>query len=229
MKYVTLAKSPQIVVEEAPIPEDVEQDLMSVLEAQDEQNGVGQVSEMSMFASENVELKKVVAELLGVFINMMISDKAAINVNKKSIKEDITQSKDKEKDIITRELRDMQKDERQVENLMKNLRIGDWNVGGTKGLRFYVAETYEQERAAMESEFQREEMIAKQENRLKKNDKVTQRMRDVFTTEQEENMQQDALVEAEIEDDFRLQGDDDEYGADDDGEYNQRDGGLGDD
>jgi hypothetical protein len=229
MKYVTLAKSPRIVVDEAPIPEDMEQELMSVLQAQDEQNGVGQVSEMSMVASENVELKKVVAELLGVFINMMISDKAAINVNKKSIKEDITQSKDKEKDIITRELRDMQKDERQVENLMKNLRIGDWNVGGTKGLRFYVAETYDQERAAMEFEFQREEMIAKQENRLKKNDKVTQRMRDVFTTEQEENMQQDALVEAEIEDDFRLQGDDDEYGAEDDGEYNQRDGGLGDD
>jgi hypothetical protein len=225
MKYVTLAKSPQIVVAEAPIPEDMEQDLMSVLQAQDEQNGIGLVSEMSMVASENVELKKVVAELLGVFINMMISDKAVINVNKKSIKEDITQSKDKEKDIITRELRDMQKDERQVENLMKNLRIGDWNVGGTKGLRFYVAETYEQERAAMESEFQREEMIAKQENRLKKNDKVTQRMRDVFTTDQEENMQQDALVDAEIQDDFRLQGDDDEYGAEDDGEYNQRDGG----
>ena len=229
MKYVTLAKSPQIVVDEAPIPEAMDQELMSVFQAQDEQNGIGLVSEMSMVASENVELKKVVAELLGVFINMMISDKAAINVNKKSIKEDITQSKDKEKDIITRELRDMQKDERQVENLMKNLRIGEWNVGGTKGLRFYVAETYEQERAAMESEFQREEMIAKQENRLRKNDKVTERMRDVFTTEQEENMQQDAFVDAELQDDFRLQGDDDEYVAEDDGEYNQRDGGLGDD
>jgi hypothetical protein len=228
MKYIKLAKSPRIVVEESAVPEGMEQELMSVLEAQDEQNGVGVLSEMSFVASENVELKKVVAELLGVFINMMISDKAAINVNKKSIKEDITQSKDKEKDIITRELRDMQQDERQVENLMKKLRIGDWNVGGTKGLRFYVPETYDQEREAMESEFQREEALAKQENRIKKNDKVTQRMRDVFTTEQEENMQQDALVDAEIEDDFRLQGDDDEYGADDDGEFNQRDGGFGD-
>jgi hypothetical protein len=230
MKYIKLAKSPQIVVEESAVSEGLEQDLMSVLEAQDEHNGVGLLSEMSIVASENVELKKVVAELLGVFITMMISDKAAINVNKKSVKEDITQSKDKEKDIITRELRDMQQDERQVENLMKKLRIGDWNVGGTKGLRFYVPETYEQERDAMESEFQREEMLAKQENRVKKNDKVTQRMRDVFTTEQDENMQQDALVDAEIEDDFRLQGDDDENDADDDdGEFNPRDGGLGDD
>jgi len=229
MKYVALAKSSQIVTQEVPIPEAMEQELMSVLEAQDEQNGVGLLSEMTMVASENIELKKVVAELLSVFINMMISDKAAININKKSVKEDITQSKDKEKDIITRELRDMQKDERQVENLMKKLRIGDWNVGGTKGLRFYVPETYEEERAAMESEFQREETIAKQENRIKKNDKVTERMRDVFTTEQEENMQQDALVDAELQDDFHLQGDDDEYGEDDDGEHNQRDGGLGDD
>jgi hypothetical protein len=54
-------------------------------------------------------------------------------------------------------------------------------------------------------------------------------MRDVFTTEQDENMQQDAFVDAELQDDFRLQGDDDEYVAEDDGEYNQRDGGLGDD
>ena len=229
MKYVTLAKSPQIIVAEVPVPEGMEQELMSVLEAQEEQNGVGSLSEMSMVAAENVELKKVVAELLGVFINMMISDKSAINVNKKSVKEDITQSKDKEKDIITRELRDMQQDERQMENIMKKLRIGDWNVGGTKGLRFYVPETYEQERDAMESEFRREEAVAKQENRIKKNDKVTERMRDVFATEEEENMQQDALVDAELEDDFRLQGEDDDYGDGDDGEYNQRDGGLGDD
>ena len=232
MKYINLAKSPRIVIEETPIPEFDENELMSVLEAQDAENGVGLVSSMSMVASENVELKKVVAELLMVIINMMISDKAAINVNKKSVKEDITQSKDKEKDIITRELRDMQKDERQVENLMKNLRIGEWNVGGTKGLRFYVPETYDQERDAMEAEFQREEMVAKQENRIKKNDKVTERMRDVFTTELEENVQQDDLVDAELDDDFRLQGDDDEYGEADgggeDGEYNQRGGGLGD-
>jgi hypothetical protein len=157
-----------------------------------------------------------------------MSDKSAINVNRKSVKEDITQSKDKEKDIITREFRDMQIAEREVENLMKNLRLGDWNVGATKGLRFYVPETYDQEREQMEKEFQRGEEKAKQEKNMRKKDKVTERMRDIYADEEEERNHQDSLIDAELADDFNLQGDDDDYGNEDDGEYNPRDGGAGD-
>ena len=180
-------------------------------------------------AEESVELKQTVAELLIAFIDVMITDKNAINVNKRDIKEDITQSKDKEKDIITRDLREMQKDEREMENITKNLRIGDWNVGGTKGLRFYVPETYEQEREDMEAEFRREEEKTKHEKRAKA-DKVTQRMRDIYATEEEDTKHQSALIGAELDDDYNLQGDDDDYGGDggnggdDDGEYNQRGG-----
>jgi hypothetical protein len=152
-------------------------------------------------------------------------DKSAINVNKKSVKEDVTQSKDKEKDIITREFREMQITEREVENLMKNLRLGDWNVGATKGLRFYVPETYEEEREQMEKEFKRGEEMAKQETNARKKDKVTERMRDIYATEEEEREHQDALIDAELFDEFNLQGDDDEYGADDDGQFNPRDDG----
>ena len=171
----------------------------------------------------------MVANLLLVFFKIMMSDKSAINVNNKSIKEDITQSKDKEKDIITREFRDMQVAERQVENMMKNLRLGDWNVGATKGLRFYVPETYEQEREQMESEFRRDEETAKIENKAIRRDKATERMRDIYTTEEEERRHQDAAIDAELFDEFNLQGDDDEYGVEDDGAFNPRDAGEGDD
>ena len=213
-------------VQETGLSEDVESDLMSVLQAQSEQNGVGAVSELKIMTKENVELKQTVAELLISFIDIMITDKNVINVNKRDIKEDITQSKDKEKDIITRDLREMQKDEREMENIKKNLRIGDWNVGGTKGLRFYVPETYEQEREDMEAEFHREEAKVKLDKRVTA-DKVTQRMRDVYATEEEETQHQVALIGAELDDDYNLQGNDDEYGGDggdDDGEYNQRGG-----
>ncbi|MEI7485743.1 MAG: hypothetical protein WCK13_13615, partial [Ignavibacteriota bacterium] len=132
LKYVTIARTPVMNVQETGLSEDVESDLMSVLQAQSEQNGVGAVSELKIMTKENVELKQTVAELLISFIDIMIADKNVINVNKRDIKEDITQSKDKEKDIITRDLREMQKDEREMENIKKNLRIGDWNVGGTK-------------------------------------------------------------------------------------------------
>ena len=164
----------------------------------------------------------MVANLLLVFFDIIMSDKAAINVNKKSVKEDITQSKDKEKDIITREFRDMQITEREVENIKKNLRLGEWNVGATKGLRSYVPETYDQEREEMEREFRREEEKAKLEKRVRKNDKVTERMRDIYADEEEEKKHQDELIEADLADDFNLQGDDDDYGIEDDGEFNPR-------
>jgi hypothetical protein len=226
LKYVKLAKTVVVVTEEARLPEEDESALVSVLEAEDQQNGV--VREVSIVAQENTELKNMVANLLVVFFKIIMSDKSAINVNRKSVKEDITQSKDKEKDIITREFRDMQIAEREVENLMKNLRLGDWNVGATKGLRFYVPETYDQEREQMEKEFQRGEEKAKQEKNMRKKDKVTERMRDIYADEEEERNHQDSLIDAELADDFNLQGDDDDYGNEDDGEYNPRDGGAGD-
>ena len=75
----------------------------------------------------------------------------------------------------------------------------------------------------MEAEFRREEEKARLDNRVKA-DKVTQRMRDIYATEEEETQHQAALIGAELDDDHNLQGDDDEYGAEDDGEYNQRGG-----
>jgi hypothetical protein len=116
-----------------------------------------------------------------------------------------------------------------VEHLKKNLRIGDWNVAGTKGLRFYVPETYDQDREQMEAEFRREEARAKLDKRLKKSDKVTERMKDIYATEEEEKQHQNDLVDEELMDDFMQQGDDDEYGGEgDDGEYDQRGEGLDD-
>jgi hypothetical protein len=227
LKYVKLSKTVLVVTEEAQLPEEDLSDLVSVLEAQDQQNGV--VREVSIVAQENTELKNMVANLLLVFFKIIMTDKSAINVNKKSVKEDITQSKDKEKDIITREFRDMQVAEREVENLLKNLRLGDWNVGATKGLRFYVPETYEEERLQMEREFQRGEEKAKHEKSAHKRDKVTERMRDIYADEEVEKQHHDALIDAELADDFNLQGDDDEYGGQDDGEFNPRESGEGDD
>lgn len=227
LKYVKLARTVVVVRQESQLPEEEESELVSVMESEDQQNGV--VKEVSFVAQEDTELKNMVANLLLVFFKIMMSDKSSINVNNKSIKEDITQSKDKEKDIITREFRDMQVAERQVENMMKNLRLGDWNVGATKGLRFYVPETYEQEREQMENEFRRDEEKAKIEKKAIRRDKATERMRDIYVTEEEERRHQDAAIEAELFDEFNLQGDDDEYGVDDDGEFNPRDAGEGDD
>jgi hypothetical protein len=116
----------------------------------------------------------------------------------------------------------MQINEREVENLKKNLRLGDWNVGATKGLRSYVPETYDQEREEMENEFRREEDKAKLDKSIRKNDKVTERMRDIYADEEVEKQHQDEFVDAELDAEFNLQGDDDENLDEEDGAYNQR-------
>ena len=72
-----------------------------------------------------------------------------------------------------------------------------------------------------------DEEKAKIEKKALRRDKATERMRDIYTTEEEERRHQDAAIEAELFDEFNLQGDDDEYGVEDDGAFNPRDASEG--
>ena len=71
MKYVNLSKSVEIKVAEERLREEDESELFSVLEAEDQKNGV--VSEVLMVPQENVELKSMVANLLLVFFDIIMS------------------------------------------------------------------------------------------------------------------------------------------------------------
>ena len=79
-------------------------------------------------------------------------EKQRINLNSSMVKEKINRSKDKERHNITSTLRDMTKEEREVENLFKNHRLERWNKGLQKGLTQYVAKTYDEERMDREKE-----------------------------------------------------------------------------
>ena len=78
-----------------------------------------------------------------------------------SPKEDITRTKDKEKDEIVTRLGDLSIEERKVENLKKNLGLGDW--GKIKGLVVYETDTYEKERRDMEKRIAAEKKLKKKE------------------------------------------------------------------
>jgi hypothetical protein len=54
-------------------------------------------------------------------------------------------TRDKEKDGITTYLKNIGEEHRQVEDQMKDLKLGRWNVGMQKGLTRYVGETYDRE------------------------------------------------------------------------------------
>jgi hypothetical protein len=91
-------------------------------------------------------LDKQVADLLLIFINMDMSNKKAFDVSYKDLEKRITRSKLNEKKMITDFLKNMDDDERHVEDMQKVLKLGRWNVGLKKGLVEYSKERYVEER-----------------------------------------------------------------------------------
>ena len=72
--------------------------------------------------------------------------KKSFDIGYKDIEKRVTRSRMQEKKIITDFLRDMDYDERQVEDTKKILKLGRWNIGLRKGLVDYDASRYVEER-----------------------------------------------------------------------------------
>ena len=104
------------------------------------------LQEIQINLGNKAELKNRVCSLLFAFIDVEIENKQAVNFTYKEIKDRVTRSKDKEKKNIIRNFGNMDIEERRVENMLKNFRIGRWNVGQQKGLVSYDKGTYERER-----------------------------------------------------------------------------------
>lgn len=227
-KYIQISKDSSLMVKEEEVRREEMEEILSTLQAQDESNGV--ISEINIVTGESLEVGKKLAQLLMVYFETIENDKDTMNVDNKSVKEAITRLKDKEKDDIVNKFKGMSKNELIVENLQKNLRLGDWNKGLQKGLTTYVADTYEQERAILEKEMKMDEENARRENKVQKSLYAMGPRREIFMIDDEieDNVQRE--VNKELDDVFRGQGDDDEVQEEDwdDGEEMRRDDYSGD-
>jgi hypothetical protein len=92
------------------------------------------------------ELKDRVAALLFVLLDIERENKETINVSYEQVMKQVSRSKEKEKHGIIKKLGQLSIEERKVENMLKNFRIGRWNVGQQKGLFQYDGKTYDRER-----------------------------------------------------------------------------------
>ena len=72
--------------------------------------------------------------------------KKTVDLSYSDIEKRVTRSKLQEKKLITDFLRDMDQDERRVEDTKKILKLGRWNIGLRKGLVKYDKARYEEER-----------------------------------------------------------------------------------
>ena len=103
------------------------------------------MNEVQINVGQKEELKKRIASLLTIFINIIQKNKTMADMSYKNIMEKVRDSKKREKDMIIRRLDKLTKEERRVENMMKELKLGKWNVGEQHGLFKYDITTQERE------------------------------------------------------------------------------------
>lgn len=172
---------------------------------------IGEMEEIDIVtgrvAAASVKLGDLFVEICDIFNR----DKKTINYNHQDILERVNISKEKEKDMVTQRLKDMSDEERQVENLLKAHKLGQWNKGLLKGLTQYVPGTYDEERAVMEAQ-------AEMERRLGKDDRVTEMNREIYATDIVDAEMVDDAIEREEMDLVHL-GDDDDFGDMDGDEF----------
>jgi hypothetical protein len=90
-----------------------------------------------------MSLKKDVASLLVAFINIMMDTKETINVSYENIQSKVFKSKEAEKYNVTDEFKKIDEEAREIENILKNNKLGLWNKGLKKGLKQYVKDDFE--------------------------------------------------------------------------------------
>jgi chaperonin cofactor prefoldin len=93
-----------------------------------------------------LELKERVCNLLLTFLDVESENKSTIDYTYDEIIRLTNRSKQREKEGIIKYLGDMSIQERKVEDMFKNYRLGRWNVGQQTGLIEYDKDTYDRER-----------------------------------------------------------------------------------
>lgn len=151
---------------------------------------VVELSELDQVRREaNIQsLKSKMSNYIVSLFNFSIKKKKMLNVNKDKIKKNVLKSKVKEKNIITERLRNMTVEQRQIENLKKNHKLGDWNVGQTRAIFEYDENQYDKERNEMEKRYQLE-------LKLGLTDDVSLEQRDIYMMEHLEQQAIDNRIE----------------------------------
>ena len=148
-----------VVVKTVKKPKEISEVITSV-EAQSELTGE-LVDELEIISGEKLDLNNKLSEYLCEILQIFISTKEDINYSYQDIKDLVNRAKEKEKDDITRRLKDLTDEEREIDTEFKKHKLGDWGLGLQKGLTQYVADFYDKE---LENSEKSELLIRQAEN-----------------------------------------------------------------
>ena len=93
---------------------------------------------------------------LGPLLAMMV-DQSLLSINStrlamSKLRQRLLVAKEKEKNQITDYLKEMSDEQREIENLMKNNKLGKWAKGQSKEIYSYTKDAYDSEMAALEKQ-----------------------------------------------------------------------------
>ena len=162
--------------------------------------------EVDVLSGDNLKYKQEIARILMTYLEIFARQKSRINYNRSEIMELVLRSKEKEKDIKTRQLKALTDEERKTDGELRKAKLGRWNIGLQKGLTQYVKDTYDMERKEMEQE-------ALVDRELGQLDVVNDMNRELYAMDFLEQQQRNEDANAEA---FDMTGlaEDDDYGDD---------------
>ena len=186
--------------------------LNELLNISEDQEFMLQLQNIDSSTYNKDEFMKTIINYIMCYSNIMNGHYNLINNGYAKVKEKIVMAKEKEKTLITDFLKNLSDEEREIENILKNNKLEKWNVGMQKGLTQYVKENYDQEREALEKQ-------ALKERKLQQNNNVTAMNKEIYDLDLEEQMNNDAAIDAEEysmsnipdDDDFNYDNGDDDY------------------
>lgn len=114
------------------------------------QTGLLIAFDIGRFVPEGVTLPNQLGVLLLVFAQIAGTRLTSTREAMESLRRRLLVAKEKEKDQITNYLKNMTDEQREIENLMKNNKLGKWAKGQSKELYSYTKESYDAEMAEIE-------------------------------------------------------------------------------
>jgi hypothetical protein len=156
-----------------------------------------------------MEVKYDISNLLIGYLRIMHKQKKVLNISNNDVNQKVLKSKEKEKAKITKNLGDLSVEERKVQDLMKNHRIGEWSLGQTSALYIYDENQYEKERMEIMEDAVRELELGGIDGVSERNSQIIS-----FDLDQERAVQ--SRINRELNAAIMANGEDDDFGERDD-------------
>ena len=178
-------------------------------EIQTSTGNAGEQLEEDILRGREMEIRYDISNLIIAYLRILQKQKKVLNVSNYDINQKVLKSKEKEKAKITKNLGDLSVEERKVQDLMKNHRIGNWSLGQTRALYIYDENQYEKERMELQED-------ALREIELGGIDGVSERTSQIITFDLDRERQVQARINQELNAAIMANSDDNDFDERDD-------------